>query len=74
MGDTATFVGADGNPLPGVATIAKQQGKFVGRIIAARLRGKPDEFRYRDVGQLATIGRRKAVVDLGRVRFKGWLS
>lgn len=76
VGDTATFIGADGNPLPGVATVAKQQGKFVGRVIAARLRGKPepDEFRYRDVGQLATIGRRKAVVDLGRVRFKGWLA
>lgn len=75
-GDTATFIGADGNPLPGVATVAKQQGKFVGRVIAARLRGnpEPDEFRYRDVGQLATIGRRKAVVDLGRVRFKGWLA
>lgn len=76
IGDTASFTPASGRPLPGVATVAKQQGSFVGRVIAARLRNRPEPaaFVYRNVGQLATIGRRAALVDLGRVRFKGWLA
>jgi NADH:quinone reductase (non-electrogenic) len=76
VGDTAKCVDDAGQPLPGVATVAKQQGRFVGRLIAARLRGKqePERFRYRNVGQLATIGRRAALVDLGWIRFKGRLA
>jgi NADH dehydrogenase len=56
--------------------VAKQQGFYVARAIDADLRGgeAPDAFRYRDVGQLATIGRRAALVDLGWLRFRGWLA
>jgi NADH dehydrogenase len=75
IGDTARVEG-DGGPLPGVATVAKQQGAYVARVIAARLAGAPDPgpFRYRDVGSLAIIGRREAVVDFRRVRLHGRLG
>lgn len=77
IGDTAHVTAPQG-PLPGVAPVAKQQGAYVARVIAARLAGKPPPaaFRYRDFGNLATIGRRKAVVNFGRVRLTGrpaWL-
>lgn len=76
IGDTALYRDAAGRPLPGVAPVAKQQGDWVGRLIARRASGKPDPapFRYRNAGQLATIGRRAAVVDFGRLRFKGRLA
>lgn len=76
IGDTALYRDAGGRALPGVAPVAKQQGAWVGRLIAGRAAGKPDPapFRYRDAGQLATIGRRAAVVDFGRLRVKGWLA
>jgi NADH dehydrogenase len=78
IGDTAR-VEADGGPLPGVAAVAKQQGAYVARAIRARLSGgrDPGPFRYRDVGSLAIIGRREAVVDFGRFRLHGrlgWLA
>jgi len=78
VGDTAHAVDAQGKPLPGVAPVAKQQGHHVGRTIVAALRGRarPGAFRYRHVGNMATIGRRAAVVDFGFVRLKGrfaWL-
>jgi NADH dehydrogenase len=78
VGDTAQVVGRHG-PLPGVAPVAKQEGAYVARVIAARLAGKPapPPFRYRDFGNLATIGRREAVVDFGWLRLTGrlaWLS
>lgn len=76
IGDAALSVGPDGKPLPGVAAVAKQQGRHVARIIRARIGDgpPPGEFRYRDVGQLATIGRRAAVVDFGWIRFRGRLA
>ena len=78
IGDTAEAAGPAG-PLPGVAPVAKQQGAYVARVIAARLTGKrpPAAFRYRDFGNLATIGRREAVVDFGWLRLTGriaWLA
>ncbi|MBV9198761.1 MAG: NAD(P)/FAD-dependent oxidoreductase [Alphaproteobacteria bacterium] len=78
IGDTAQVTSPAG-PLPGVAPVAKQQGAYVARVIAARLAGKPPPaaFRYRDFGNLATIGRREAVVDFGRLRLTGriaWLA
>ena len=78
IGDTAETAGPAG-PLPGVAPVAKQQGAYVARVIAARLAGKrpPAGFRYRDFGNLATIGRREAVVDFGWLRLTGriaWLA
>lgn len=72
-GDLAAVQGCDGRPVPGVATAAKQMGSFVARAIGARLAGRdPGAFRYVDLGQLATIGRLAAVVDLPGWRFSGW--
>jgi len=78
IGDTAHCAGPNGKPLPGVAPVAKQQGKFVARTIGARLAGKDRRaaFRYRNYGNMATIGRKSAVADFGRVRLSGlfaWL-
>jgi NADH dehydrogenase len=75
IGDTATIAGPDGKPLPGVATVAKQQGKYVARAIKTRLRGEtPAPFRYHNLGNLATIGRREAVADFGWLRLSGRLG
>jgi NADH dehydrogenase len=71
-GDLAT-IQCNGKAVPGVAPAAKQMGKHVAAAIRARLAGKATApFRYRDWGNLATIGRRAAVVDLGRLRFSGF--
>ena len=73
IGDTAMVQEADGNAVPGLAPAAKQGGAYVARVIAARLTGRtpPKPFHYRHDGSLATIGRREAVADLGRVRLSG---
>jgi len=78
IGDTAAIVSADGRPVPGIAPAAKQMGRYVGRVIAARVQGRapPGPFRYRHYGDLATIGRRAAVVKLDHFSltgFVGWL-
>jgi NADH dehydrogenase len=75
IGDTAQVIGPHG-PLPGVAPVAKQQGAYVADVIAARLGGKPPPgpFRYRDFGNLATIGRRAAVADFGWLHLTGRLA
>ena len=67
-----------GRPLPGIAPVAKQEGKFIGKCIAARLDGNAASrmFRYRNLGNLATIGRKSAVADFRYVRISGrfaWL-
>jgi NADH:ubiquinone reductase (H+-translocating) len=77
IGDTAQVDGPHG-PLPGVAPVAKQQGAYVAWVITARLAGRPapPPFRYRDYGNLATIGRREAVADFGWLKLTGrpaWL-
>jgi len=77
IGDTAQVEGPDG-ALPGVAPVAKQEGAYVARVIAARIAGKrpPPPFRYRNLSNLATIGRREAVVDFGQLQLTGrfaWL-
>ena len=70
-GDLASLA-QDGRPVPGVAPAAKQMGAHVARAIRARLRGQAaPAFRYRDFGNLATIGRMAAVVDFGRLRLSG---
>ena len=62
-------------PVPGVAPAAKQMGRHAARNIVAALAGKPARaFRYRDYGQLATIGRSKAVAMFGRIHVWGWLA
>ena len=73
-GDLAT-VHNDGKPVPGVAPAAKQMGKHAARSIRARLAGRPAAaFRYRDFGNLATIGRRAAIVDLHGLRLSGFVA
>ena len=78
IGDTATAMDPAGRPIPGIAPAAKQMGRYVGRLIAARIAGaeSPGPFRYRHQGDLAAIGRRAAVVKLGALEltgFPGWL-
>jgi len=77
IGDTASCPGADGKPLPGVAPVAKQQGRHAALTIVRFLHGQaPAPFRYRDYGNLATIGRHRAVIDFGRLKLSGitaWL-
>ncbi len=71
-GDQARSIGVDGKPLPGVATVALQQGQFVGRTILRDVAHQPRrEFSYRDKGQMATIGRRRAVLQSGALRLGG---
>jgi NADH dehydrogenase len=75
IGDMSFYADADGKPLPGVAPVAIQQGKFVAKVIRARVAGKPlPEFRYHDLGSLATIGRSAAVAQFGRVKVSGFLA
>lgn len=75
-GDLAALSQADGKPVPGVAPAAKQMGKYVAKVIRARLHGKPEPspFNYADYGNLATIGRMAAIVHLGRLQLSGVLA
>jgi NADH dehydrogenase FAD-containing subunit len=76
LGDAALARGPDGSPLPGLAAVAEQEGRYVGRLIAARVQGRPEPgpFVYRNRGTLATIGRSAAVADLGAVQLTGLLA
>jgi NADH dehydrogenase len=75
IGDTAAIDDANGNPLPGVAPVAKQQGNYVAALLIARQKGKAvAPFRYRDLGSLATIGRKRAVIQMGRLKMKGFFA
>lgn len=74
VGDSAVFIpsGTD-QPLPGVSPVAMQQGRFVARQIARSIEGLPrEQFRYRDKGSMATIGRSRAVAQLGRIKLSGF--
>jgi NADH:ubiquinone reductase (H+-translocating) len=76
IGDAAHFaVGEEGNTLPGVAQTAIQQAKYVAKIIAEQR--SPDwrkPFVYTDLGSMATIGRAKAIVQVGKLHFTGFLA
>jgi NADH dehydrogenase len=73
IGDTAAADDGKGGIFPGVAPVAKQQGTYAGRAIEARMRGElPAPFRYVNYGNLATIGRKAAVVDFGWMRISGF--
>jgi NADH:ubiquinone reductase (H+-translocating) len=75
LGDVARF-DVDGEPLPGLAPVAMQQGRHAARVIRSRLQGSPSpgKFRYRDKGSLATIGRGKAVAVFRGFQFGGGLA
>ena len=74
-GDLAALTQANGRPVPGVAPAAKQMGAHVAATIRARLQGRPAKpFAYADYGNLATIGRMAAVVDLRGFQFSGLLA
>lgn len=74
IGDTASVMTQEGKPVPGIAPAAKQMGSYVGEVIKARISGKPSPgpFSYRHQGDLATIGRKAAVVNLSRFKMKGF--
>jgi NADH dehydrogenase len=72
IGDAATVRDME---LPGVAPAAMQMGSYVGKAIRARLAGRaPEPFIYKDKGNVATIGRGKAVADISGVRFHGYIA
>jgi NADH dehydrogenase FAD-containing subunit len=78
VGDTASFE-QDGKPLPGVAQVAMQQGRYVGRLIHRRITGQsaPRPFRYFDKGNMAVVGKGFAVLQSGKVKMSGlvaWLA
>ncbi|NES97572.1 MAG: NAD(P)/FAD-dependent oxidoreductase [Desertifilum sp. SIO1I2] len=75
IGDLAHFAHQDDKPLPGVAPVAMQEGDYVAKFIKKRLKGETlPSFHYTDYGSLAVIGKHAAVVDLGFIRFTGFLA
>jgi NADH dehydrogenase len=75
IGDLASFTHQTGKPLPGVAPVAMQQGRYAAQLVRARLEGKAVEpFHYWDKGSLATIGRAAAVADFGRIHIDGYFA
>jgi NADH:ubiquinone reductase (H+-translocating) len=71
-GDLAHFETENGKTLPGLAPVAQQQGKAIAKNIKLDLKGKERKpFRYSDKGQMATIGKNKAIVEVGKLRFDG---
>lgn len=75
VGDTA-YLEQDGKPLPGVAQVAMQEGRHVGKLIAARVTGSTDPapFRYFDKGNLAVVGKGFAVLQSGKVHMSGYFA
>lgn len=75
VGDLASYKHQTGAPLPGLAPVAMQEGRYAARLIDARLRGKTlRPFRYFDKGSLATIGRNAAVGAIGRLKLSGYIA
>jgi NADH dehydrogenase len=75
IGDAALALDASGAPLPGVATVAEQEGRYVGNLLVRRARGiDVPAFRYRDPGSMATIGRSRAVAEILGLKLTGFLA
>jgi NADH dehydrogenase len=75
LGDQACSYDDAGKPLPGLAPVAMQQGRHAGKNILKKIAGRPTTgFRYLDKGIMATIGRKKAVVQTGKLQFTGWFA
>lgn len=74
-GDQACYSHQTGKPLPGTAPVAMQQGQYLAKIIRGDLAGRPRwPFRFADKGQMATIGRSRAVAEVGRFKFAGFFA
>jgi NADH dehydrogenase len=74
-GDQAHVSGKDGKPLPGLAPVAQQQGQFIASLIKQELEGKPRKnFEYKNRGQLATIGRSRAILEFGWLECSGFIA
>lgn len=74
-GDQAVFTHQTGKPLPGTAPVAMQQGMYLAKTIKGDLAGKPRQpFHFIDKGQMATIGRSRAIVEIGRFKFAGFMA
>lgn len=75
-GDQCAFIDPKTNrQLPGVAPVAVQQGLFIADVIRRDIHGKSrGEFKYKDKGQMATIGRSRAITEVGKYRFTGWFA
>lgn len=74
-GDQAHFAHGTGTPLPALAPVALQQGRFIARNILRLCRGKPGRaFHYLDKGQMATVGRGRAIVEMGRLQLSGFIA
>ncbi|CAN5201740.1 NAD(P)/FAD-dependent oxidoreductase [soil metagenome] len=76
LGDAAHFKDPTGNPLPALASVASQQGEFLGKLLSGdgRNKGSKPVFKYVDKGQMATIGRAKAVADIKGFKFSGFFA
>ena len=76
IGDAAAVSDKNGKPVPGIAPAAKQMGQYVGKLLTARIAGQANEkpFRYMHLGDLATIGRRAAVVQFGPLKLRGYIG
>jgi NADH dehydrogenase len=75
IGDTVTISAWNGQPAPGIAPAAKQEGRYVAETIKARFRGETlPPFRYKHAGSLAQIGKRLAVIDFGRIKLRGAIA
>jgi NADH dehydrogenase len=75
IGDLAHFAGPDGQPLPGLAPVANQQGRAAAKNIRRTLAREPRApFRYRDKGSMATIGRGSAIAEVGELKLQGFLA
>jgi len=76
IGDTATVRGKGERPVPGVAPAAKQMGEYVGKVLAAKILGREiaAPFVYRNLGDLAAVGRKSALVSLGRFELSGFIG
>jgi NADH:ubiquinone reductase (H+-translocating) len=78
LGDLARFEDSEGKPLPGVALVAMQEGIYAADVVRKEVqRGAIAErapFRYHDLGQMATIGRSRAIAEFGRLRLGGYFA
>ncbi len=75
IGDAANVIGNDNHPLPGLAPVAMQEGKYVAKIISLNIaKNMREPFEYFDKGTMATIGKARAVAQIGKLKFKGFIA